>query len=320
MRSEHPSPLDDDGTRREDLSIPSEASADTDSGNTDFADPGGTADIVGQRTPPAGEEVAAEPSPSDPAEADAPATGTGRQRLRRVLRSVPGLIGIVAGLVGIVAGIAALMPKEQQPDPFRQALFTEPFTSTASDPDEVRQRYALWVDTADDDTDVWRSEVDTAQGLFRLSNQTGSSAIHYIWINATNAGDAVPVDMTDRPVSVDVRIAQRSRSTSAAGLMYRWSGQPKQYYAFLLSGDGTYSFVARSDALGFSYRLTERSEQITADGWNSLAVVGRGAQLDLYINGAKVKTVDAVDFPDGTTGVIATSLGAFEFDNFRIYG
>ncbi|WP_161594949.1 LamG domain-containing protein [Verrucosispora sp. SN26_14.1] len=319
MRSEHPSPLDDDGARRADLPLSSAETAES-----DLTTPHDTPDIVEPRTPSATGERDADPTGTNPTETNPAGTDTAvtrprRQRLRRALRSVPGLIGIVGGLVGIVAGIAALMPKEQPPDPFRHALFTEPFTSTVSDPDEVLARYALWVDTEDGDDDVWRSEIDTVQGLFRLSNRTDASRVRYIWINATNAGDRVPVEMTDRPVSVDVRIADRALSTSAAGLMYRWSGQPKRYYAFLLSGDGTYSFVARSDTLGFSYRLTERSEKITAEGWNSLAIVGKGDQLDLYINGTKVKTVDAVDFPDGTAGVIATSRGAFEFDNFRIY-
>ncbi|MET8259392.1 hypothetical protein [Micromonospora sp. NPDC005205] len=257
--------------------------------------------------------------------------------IRRALSSAPGMIAVVAGLVGIIAGLAGLVPaiaplipdrtkptqtpEEARPNPFEKAVFTEPFTSANRDPVDVRKRFAMWLDAATDgsDDDVWTTEVDTAAGLFRLSNQADPNAVRYRWLSATNGGDLVPVNLTNRPIAVDVRLSKRLLSTSAAGLMYRWSDKPKTYYAFLLSGDGTYSFVARSDGLGFSYRLTERSERIIPDGWNTLAIAGRDDQLDLYINGALVKTVDATDFPYGNIGVIAASTGVFEFDNFRIF-
>lgn len=161
---------------------------------------------------------------------------------------------------------------------------------------------------------MWTHEVDTAEGVFRLSNEVKVEAVRYIWITGKKVENLV-----DPSVSVDVRVSRRSHSTSSAGLIYRWTGDPKRYYAFLLSGDGTYTFgVRRSFSPGLFHPLTERSDKIRTDGWNNMGIVGRGDKLDLHINGSMVRTVDAPDLSDGYVGVIATGTGVFEFDNFGI--
>lgn len=237
-----------------------------------------------------------------------------RRIFSQLFTTVPGIVGLAAALVGIVGGVAALIPSSPPSDPFGEPRYSESFTFPFSDPERVREHVDdIWIDA--DQNDIWTSEIDVEHGLFRMANQEDQNAVRYRWIRYRGSTDEV----SDRPVSVDVRVSQTGTRASSAGLMYRWSTSTKTYYAFLVSADGNYSFVERQPSGGLLPILTERSEKIRVGDWNKIGILTRGDQLDLYINDTKMRTLSVLNLPPGDSGIIATSTGVFEFDNYQIF-
>ncbi|WP_432907197.1 family 16 glycoside hydrolase [Micromonospora matsumotoense] len=254
--------------------------------------------------------------------ADEPSADARPTRRQRLVRSIPTIVAVLAGVVGVVGGVVALIPHPAPPSPFAESAFSEAFNSPLADPQEADRYYASWIapDRDPDPDDSWTTEVDTTSGLFRLTNRTDRNAVRYHWVSVRDDATGTALDAADRPVTVDFRIPERGTPASSAGLLYRCAGEPRAYYAFLVSSDGTYSFaVRRPTGGGLSYQLTEVSDRIRPDGWNRIGIVAHGDRLDLYLNDTRVRTVPAVELTDGQSGVIATSTGVFEFDNFQLY-
>ncbi|MBO4160407.1 hypothetical protein [Micromonospora antibiotica] len=255
--------------------------------------------------------------------ADEPPADARPTRRQRLVRSIPTVVAVLAGAVGVVGGVVTLIPHRPPSSPFAESAFSESFNSPLADPQEADRYYASWTDPDGDrdPDDAWTTQVDTGNGLFRLTNRADRNAVRYHWVSVRDHRTGTALDAADRPVTVDVRIPEHGTPASSAGLLYRATGQPRAYYAFLVSPDGTYSFAVRrpSGDGGLSYRFTEASDRIRPGGWNRIGIVGHGDRLDLYLDDTRVKTVSAEELTDGQSGVIATSTGVFEFDNFQLY-
>lgn len=234
---------------------------------------------------------------------------------------MPAVVAVLAGIVAVVGGIVALIPKGSERDPFSDVLYSEPFLVVGSENSaQIQERFSWWLDPDDDSSDdVWRTEVDRRRGVFRLSNEEDPTAARYVWISPKNEAFGLSTTKTDWPMAVDVRIPRSSGSAAAAGLVYRLSEQPKRYYAFVLHVDGTYSFLEREPDGGLTNWVSESSDHIRRNAWNTLGMFGDGDRIHLFINRSMVKTVRATTLRGGATGVFAYGVGTFEFDNFLIY-
>ena len=190
------------------------------------------------------------------------------------------------------------------------AIFFEPFDVVGSDA-EVTNRYGdVWTIG---ESRGWCGEV--SNGFYRLSNASDPTGVHFIYLRVVN-DDTGPIDLSDSPVSVEVRTANEESPMSCAGLIYRFDGS--DYIAFAVRHDG-YS-VWRRDANGVSKLVGESSPVIRTEGFNKLGIVGRGPKLDLYINDVRIRSVSDTGLSKGDPGIVAIGMGQFDFDNVAIYG
>ena len=236
----------------------------------------------------------------------------------RLARHAPAIIAVLASLVAIVSGIVALMPKARKADPFKTPAATETFSFPSDDPGATQAHFAPWLEQ--EARTVWTSRVDNEQGFLSWSNPTDSNAVHYLWIRRLPGYPGTSIgDLTDSPVSVDVKIPAHSSSTSSVGLIYRWNDESRRYYAFMIAADGSYKLLIRGEAGGLTSLFDGKSNAIRANGWNRIGLVGHSRSIDLYIAGQLVRSVDARELHEGVPGIIAVGTGSFEFDNFQTF-
>lgn len=105
---------------------------------------------------------------------------------------------------------------------------------------------------------------------------------------------------------------------TGSGLIYRFDKEKKYYYAFILHGNESYSFYRRDD-LDYQPIYSGRSNLIKVGEFNKLAIVGKGAIFSLHINEISVRSIEDSSFKTGDTGIIATGIGEYYFDNFTVY-
>jgi hypothetical protein len=109
------------------------------------------------------------------------------------------------------------------------------------------------------------------------------------------------------------------------GLMTGWLNW-SNYYLFMISGDGYFTFVKREEG---SYTRNDpwtRSEAINLGKATNLVQVKReGETLSFFANGVKLADYEDATFPEGNVGLIAgtTSCGGGNltvgFDNFSVW-
>jgi len=114
---------------------------------------------------------------------------------------------------------------------------------------------------------------------------------------------------------------------NAYGLICRYQ-DPKNFYAFLVSGDGYYVIAKYQSGSENVIYLTENgqfqpSEAIhTGVASNELLASCIGNQLSLEVNGTPLITVTDPTFVTGDIGLAASTLqaetGVIEFDNVQV--
>lgn len=229
---------------------------------------------------------------------------------------VGGLIAAASGLVNAANGTRTFIAARAVPNPFGTVVCGEPFNHPRASAKEIHSYYRQWIDGKDW---PWSAVINVDEGFLQWRNTSDSNAVHYQWVSGMHCrGNADAQGMTNRPVSVDVRVPIGSPATSSAGLLYRWSPQTKFYYAFRVYGDGTYSFSVRGKD-GLTDLVTDSSDKIRAGRWNKLGIVGSGARINLYVNGEKINTVTSTELPTGASGLMASGIGTYDYDNFQVY-
>ncbi len=197
--------------------------------------------------------------------------------------------------------------------------YFEGFDFAEADPEQMHQRLAgAWLDQSPEPDPVWSTGV--RDGLYWLENRTEPLAVRYRHLGVSDS-DAI-VKLGTAPVSVEVIVrpleGQQPNALTAAGLLYRFDRNSRDYYAFMVYADGRYSFGRRTSR-GYATDFTERSDHLRPDTANKLGICGDGPSVHLYINDTLVKIIRHLERSTGESGVIAASVGRFGFDNFAIY-
>jgi hypothetical protein len=95
------------------------------------------------------------------------------------------------------------------------------------------------------------------------------------------------------------------------------------FYYFTICQDGTYAFSVIG-GLNVSLGPTTSTPLIHTglDKTNTLAVISRGQQIQLFINQQQVKTLTDTTYTHGVIGVVATGLNSSTtavFSNVRVW-
>ncbi len=160
--------------------------------------------------------------------------------------------------------------------------------------------------------EVWQG--DLRGGTYYLGNQSDEQAVNLYFIGALPnepaglLGEAV--------VSVDVGGTYQGQR-AGSGLIYRFSDDPLNYYAFLLMQGNSYGLFQR-DASGFTLIASAQDSAIAVDRMNRLTAATYSDGIWFYINGKHVQTVPAPGFGGSSVGIIAKGLGEHFFDNFTV--
>ena len=126
----------------------------------------------------------------------------------------------------------------------------------------------------------------------------------------------------DFTVEVDFRKLS-GESDHAAGIAFRHQDD-NNYYRCYLRSDGTYSIGKKFQGTWYTFKDWTKSTYIkTGTGTNRLKVVCNGAQIEIYINGYKLDTVNDSSIASGSILLAVadweTSGAHYHFDNFKLY-
>jgi hypothetical protein len=161
----------------------------------------------------------------------------------------------------------------------------------------------------------WEGHV--ADGRYTLTNRTGPDAWLTSRMRYTESAGAA-AELGDCKVSVRVRVEPPNDGHSGAGLLYRASPERDDYYSLLANAGGAVTLaLTRGGRMSILWSL-----EVGADGgdqFTGLQIVGRGADVDLHVNGTRVHTVRDAVLRSGNPGFAALSIGRFVFDDFAIY-
>jgi len=128
---------------------------------------------------------------------------------------------------------------------------------------------------------------------------------------------------SDLVLEVDVR-AVSCTGSCVGGLIFRTSEDGEDFYGFLVSPDGSYTFGKVIDGVVVEPILIawEWSPSVkTGKQTNHLKVVCQGEQIELYCNQTHLATITDDSFAEGYVGVYAEAIeleAEFAFDNIKV--
>lgn len=188
--------------------------------------------------------------------------------------------------------------------------------------EQIRALPVIYAETFDPATvlDIWKPQSpprppwteELRNGRYCTTNRSDDSAIHYIHVSVDKH------DMNDAPVFMRVQ-AEGANPTafSGGGVLYRFDGAARTYYALVLSPSGQVTFWRR-DKDGLT-KLFAGTVPRTAPGQPTMiGVVGRGSRLFLFADDTLMATVEDGELARGLVGAIALSKGRFCFDDFTV--
>ena len=159
--------------------------------------------------------------------------------------------------------------------------------------------------------DVWTGSL--SEGRYELTNSADSGAVTYFYLLEPAGVEGPPSQG-----AASVEVGGTFGELPGVGLLYRFDPETDFFYAFGLTGTGTYAFYKR-DAEGFNRVIEASSGAIQAAGPNRLTIVSEGPEMKLYINETFVASVSDSAIPQGGVGILVAGTGTFTFDNFTIY-
>jgi hypothetical protein len=188
--------------------------------------------------------------------------------------------------------------------------------------EQIRALPVIYAETFDSATvlDIWKPQSpprppwteELKNGRYCTTNRTDDTAIHYVHVSVDKH------DVNDAPVFMRVQ-AEGANPTAFAGggVLYRFDGAARTYYAFVLSPTGQVTFWRR-DKDGLT-KLFAGTVPRTAPGQPTMiGVVGRGSRLFLFADDTLMATVEDGVLARGLVGAIALSKGRFCFDDFTV--
>ena len=194
-------------------------------------------------------------------------------------------------------------------DPFKHSIvFSENFNSV----DPANQiRLKSWLLFGSEGN--WSGYLD--RSLYNLANSAAPNEANYLLTTFDDRN--LSIQIAEVNVNIDLR---QGTGHSGAGLIYSSSSSGDILHAFILQGDGRYTFL-RKDQSGFQILQTGGNAAAQPYVFNSLAVKARsGNKVDLFINSSKVDTINmpGVGFQGGRIGLIAVSTGYFSFGTLTV--
>ena len=192
-------------------------------------------------------------------------------------------------------------------------------------PDSCEGTGSLFVDDFSGEQDCgWKlynqggavSEIDEEAGVLRIST---SQPGQVWWTNTGRNYDDVIVNVQARQVG--------GPNNNAYGLICRYQNE-KNFYVFLISGDGYYTigkYQSSSDQITY---LTENGQYQFSDvinqgmATNQIRASCIGDELSLTVNGIPLFTTTDPTFVTGDVGLAVSTLepgtAVVEFDNFTV--
>lgn len=151
-------------------------------------------------------------------------------------------------------------------------------------------------------------------GSLEIINETDPNYIRYYFVEPRHISGWF--DSPNAPTRVSVSVNGQFGEFPGAGLVYRVDPATHSFYAFVLTGGNGYGLFVLDEG-GYRALFTDTSNQITPGGPTVLSIDGGAQELNLYINGALVNTVQAGGGGVGV-GIIAAGTGTYYFDDFII--
>ncbi|HWL69015.1 MAG TPA: hypothetical protein VNS22_11595 [Geminicoccus sp.] len=153
-------------------------------------------------------------------------------------------------------------------------------------------------------------ELRIANGVAELENRSDAAAIKFYRIETLH-GRASPEGAA---IAADVG-GEFPGKVSAAGLLYRYDEASRSYLAFV-AGAQRWALFQRGPE-GMRPRLSGTLPE-GKEGRHRLRIEPDGEDLRLEIDGQQVGTARISGMPGHAVGLVAMSVGRFEFDNLAI--
>lgn len=155
------------------------------------------------------------------------------------------------------------------------------------------------------------------------SNCSFSNNAYYVTANGSNILQpciAARPQYSDAAIQVDVTLI----SSADAGLVFRANASQNQFYDFEITNQGQFYLRYFDNSKSTSLIPKTASSSIEEVGTkNTLLVIARGTDLQLFINGTFVGEIQDSTFSNGQVGVAAGTLSAnvgdASFTNMRVY-
>lgn len=152
-------------------------------------------------------------------------------------------------------------------------------------------------------------------GSLEIINETDPNYIRYYFIEPRHVSGwfQAPESLT----RVSVKVSGQFGEFPGAGLVYRLDPTNHSFYAFVLTGGNGYGLYVRDNGI-YQAVFTDTSNLIAPGSPTTLTIDGSGNDLNLYINGSHVNTVQVSRTTGVGVGIVAAGTGTYYFDDYII--
>lgn len=158
---------------------------------------------------------------------------------------------------------------------------------------------------------IWKGNF--FRGSFQLTNLVDPTAVKYQYFQIDGE------NMANHPISLEVKLeSKRLEPKAAVGLIFSYDRLTRQYLTFHINEDAEYQVWQKGDNQ-YLPLFSGRSNLISPNQYNRLAVLSNAQNIYLFINDSHVKTINLATKPSGDCGILAIGQGNFFFDNFQIF-
>jgi hypothetical protein len=211
---------------------------------------------------------------------------------------------------------AAQAPSPPPADP------PKPAPAAAPTWEQIRALPVIYAESFDPATvlDVWKPlspprppwTEELRDGRYCTINRSDENAVHYIHVEIGKH------DLRDAPVFVRVQVeGSAANALAGAGVLYRFDGSARTYYAFVLNANGQ-ATLWRRNREGMQKLFAGTAPGAEPRKPTVIGMAGRGPRLFLYVNEALLATVEDSELLEGQVGAVSFSKGRFCFDDFTV--
>lgn len=239
-----------------------------------------------------------------------------RQRQWRRVALTGVVLALIAGVTWVVQGmvsrsVPAPQPSGAEPEWKYRRINFESFDYPGEIPPKVLKAWPVGRHSD------WQAEISS--GVFRICNTTKALSAS-LTDRQEYVEPGTTVDLNDARVSLKVRLKDAIGEHTGGGILYRNEKDTLDYYAFVLSTGNAVTLYHSSTSAGDVRVLwaSELSSPPPTEAFTSLAIVGHGPTLHLYVNNTLVHVEENAELLRGAPGIMVLGSGCFEFDDFAI--